>query len=186
MIHIRAAQPQDASAIAELMLYAMQDIVYYFIGEENAQKATTFLQTLISQTGNQYSLENTIVAEVDGVVLGQLCCYPGEDIISLRAPVLAELAENYARSIDPEIETQAGEMYIDSLAVSPLARGRGIGKMLLLYAIDLYCTCQHKTLGLLVDRDNPQAKKLYLQLGFREVGHKSVFGKEMFHLQFSP
>jgi len=184
MIQIRKAQSTEATEIAKLMLLAMRDIVYSFIGEENEQRAIRFLQSMISKKGNQYSFENIVVAEHDSILIGQICCYPGKDVFQLRKPILAELAQNYGRKIDLELETQAGEVYIDSLAVSPLARGRGIGKMLLLYAIDRYCKRQNSLLGLLVDRDNPNAKKLYLQLGFREGGRKHIFGKEMFHLQY--
>lgn len=184
MIHIRKARPEEAQALATLMLHAMQDIVFYFIGEADTQKAHAFLTSLIRKPGNQYSYENILVAEEDGILLGQLCCYPGADILQLRAPVLNVLANEYGHHIDPALETQAGEVYVDSLAVSPLARGKGIGKILLLYAIDLYCKQQDGILGLLVDQENPRAKKLYLQIGFREVEQKNIFGKEMLHLQY--
>ncbi len=184
MIQIRKAKSEEAEALATLMLHAMQDIVFYFIGERDTQKAHAFLTSLIRKRDNQYSYENIIVAEEEGVLLGQLCCYPGAAILQLRAPVLDLISNEYGHDINPDIETQAGEIYLDSLAVSPLARGKGIGKMLLLYAIDLYCKRQDGILGLLVDQENPRAKKLYLQIGFREVDQKNIFGKEMLHLQY--
>jgi ribosomal protein S18 acetylase RimI-like enzyme len=52
------------------------------------------------------------------------------------------------------------------------------------FLIDEYVHKRDKTLGLLVDKDNPDAKKLYLKLGFEIVGEKTLVGKNMEHLQF--
>ena len=52
--------------------------------------------------------------------------------------------------------------------------------------IDEYVHRQHKILGLLVDDDNPDAKKLYLKLGFKPAGPKILFGKQLAHLQIAP
>lgn len=85
-----------------------------------------------------------------------------------------------------EDETEAGEIYLDSIAVSHLAQGKGIGKVLLTYVIDHYVVKGAHTLGLLVDEENPKAKSLYLKVGFEEVGKKKLFGKRMQHLQIGP
>jgi len=42
-----------------------------------------------------------------------------------------------------------------------------------------------KTLGLLVDEDNPAAKRLYLNMGFVIVKPVYIFQKNMEHLQYS-
>jgi ribosomal protein S18 acetylase RimI-like enzyme len=88
--------------------------------------------------------------------------------------------------LSPEDETQAGEYYIDSLGVRPELQGRGIGAQLLLFVIDKYVTRQRKTLGLLEDEENPDARKLYLKLGFKSVGIETLVGKRMEHLQLEP
>jgi len=54
---------------------------------------------------------------------------------------------------------------------------------MLRFLINEYVNNRNKTLGLLVDKDNPQAKKLYLRLGFVPVGEKTLAGKSMEHLQ---
>jgi len=51
------------------------------------------------------------------------------------------------------------------------------------FLIDEYVYKSNETLGLLVDKDNPAAKKLYLKLGFEFVGNKTFAGKQMEHLQ---
>lgn len=184
MIEIRQALPSDAAAIAPLMFAAMEEILYHFLDRRDKHEAIAFLQRHIGLSGNQYSFEHIIVAEQDGVVIGELCLYPGEDLQELRAPIIAYLQMNYKRTIPLEAETQAGEVYIDSLAVDEATRGLGIGKLLLLYAMDRISVRQKRTLGLLVEESNPGAKRLYESLGFAVMQRKSLFGKEMEHLQY--
>lgn len=185
MIEIRKAVAKDAAQIAPIMLLAMEEIVYFFLGENNKEKAIAFLEEHIAKPANQYSFENIIVAENDGVISGQICLYAGAELQKLRTPILRYLEEKYDNLLDLEKEAQDGEIYIDTLAVSPDAQGKGIGKMLLLYAIDYYVTMRQQVLGLLVDKENPDAKKLYLKIGFKAVGHLEIFEKEMEHLQYS-
>ena len=76
-------------------------------------------------------------------------------------------------------------MYIDTLAVSPNTQGKGIGKQLIQYAIDEVVVKQKKVLGLLVDKDNPAAKRLYERIGFKVVKDIRIFGKVMEHMQYA-
>lgn len=185
MIHIRKASSADAGAIAPIMLAAMEEIVYYLIGEQDRQKAIAFLEHHIAQTGNQYSYEHIFVAEEEGNIIGEICLYPGSSLEQLRAPVLAYLHTHYQRDLPLAAETQEGEIYIDTIAVSAETRGKGLGKMLLLYVIDLFVHRYHEVLGLLVEKENPKAKKLYLNMGFKPVGQVNLFEKELEHLQYS-
>lgn len=184
MIQIRKAQPQDIDSIAELMFLAMEEIVYFFLGTDNKEEGISFLQQHIAAHGNQYSLENIIVAEENQVILGQICIYEGRLLQTLRKPILDYLATTYGKEVLLEQETQSGETYIDTIAVADTARGRGIGNMLLLYAIDLFVNQRGEVLGLLVDKENPNAKRLYLKVGFQIKETKTIFGKEMDHLQY--
>ncbi|SFS90154.1 GNAT family N-acetyltransferase [Sphingobacterium wenxiniae] len=184
MITLRRAHITDATQLASIMLLAMEDIIYYFIGKRDYQEAVAFLQYWIEQPCNQYSYENILVAEEKGEILGQICLYPGEDLDKLRSPILQQLKEKYGQDFLLEAETQAGEIYIDTIAVSTNAQGKGIGKKLLHYAIDEYVYKRKQTLGLLVDKDNPDAKKLYLKVGFKAVNECHIFQKDMEHLQF--
>ena len=58
-------------------------------------------------------------------------------------------------------ETQAGELYIDSLAVDPEYRGMGIAKQLLEATIQKSREMHLPATGLLVDTGNPRAELLY-------------------------
>lgn len=180
---IRRARKDESAQIAQLMLLAMEEIVYAFLGNHNSEEALKFMHLLVRQEGNQYSFENTWVAEEDSQVVGSITVYDGAKLQQLRQPILNLLSENYKRKVSPENETEPGEFYIDTIAVHPDHRGKGLGTMLLRFAIDHFVYQQGKTLGLLVDIQNPKAKNLYLQLGFEKVGEKQLMGRPYEHLQ---
>lgn len=180
---IRKAVWSDAEAIAECLLLAMEEIVFHFIGDDDPVKAKKFLLHFVERENNQYSYENCRVVESDGKIVAAIDIYDGADLHALRAPVIAYVRGHYNPDFDPEDETGAGEFYIDSLGVAPGQQGKGIGSKLLDHVIDEYVTRNHQTLGLLVDEDNPDAKKLYLKLGFISAGKTTLAGKRMEHLQ---
>lgn len=129
-----------------------------------------------------YSWRNTTIAEVDGVRAGMVTAYDGKYYRDWRRKTF-ELAEEVWNSTFPgmEDEAEAGEYYIDSLAVLPAYRGHGIGQKLLLQAIE-----QGKALGLkvtlAVDPANERAQRLYRSLGFTDDGHLFIFGHDYFKM----
>ncbi len=183
---IRKARPEDAVVVADIIFLAMEDILYQFIGKRDREIALSFLTDLLKQQGNQYSYENCWVAEQDGRVAGAVLVYDGAQLAALRMPVARMVRERFDRDFNPEDETGEGEWYIDSLGVIPEMQGRGIGSSLLAFLMDEYTLKQQITLGLLVDRKNPAAKKLYLKLGFKTAGEKTLVGKQLEHLQYQP
>lgn len=185
MAQIRKAKPEDAKHIAPIMLLAMEDIIFHFIGRPDKEEAIHFLEHFIAREKNQYSYQNIWIAEEDNHILGQMCLYKGQLLDGLRQPVLTYLKNEYNREIEVENETGIGEVYLDTIAVSTDAQGKGVGKALLHFAIKEFAQEQQSNLGLLVDKGNPEAKSLYLQTGFQVVNTKNIFGKEMEHLQYS-
>lgn len=185
-IEIRRAKREDANEIAPLLLLAMQDIVYEFIGVKSEEKARHFLMPLINEKTNQYSYENCWVVEREGVVVGVANVYDGASLELLRSPVLARIKKMFNRDIFPEDETQPGEIYIDCVGVRSDQQGAGIGSKLFRFLIDEYVNKNQKTLGLLVDKENPHAKRLYLKLGFEVMETVKLTNKELEHLQLRP
>ncbi len=183
-MQIRKAKKEDAIQIAELMILAMTEIVYQFIGKEDFEEGKKFLKTLIEQEKNQYSYECIFVVENQDGILGQICLYPGAQLEQLRQPVLDYIKTQYAIDYEVANETQAGEIYVDTIAVSATAQGKGIGKLLLNHVIEEYVHKNKEVVGLLVDFDNPDAKRLYEKLGFVVKKELSIFGKKMEHMQY--
>ena len=181
---IRKAKEKDAKAIAPYIMLAMDEICYQFIGEKSEEKATQLFVNLISEKANQYSFENCWVVEIENEVVAAAVVYDGAKLQELRKPVAEAIKSMFNKDFNPEDETEAGEYYIDSVGVSPLQQGKGIGSKIFQFLIDEYANNRNETLGLLVDKDNPNAKKLYLKLGFEVVGEKTLTGKKMEHLQY--
>lgn len=180
---IRAANPTDASEIASLLLLAMEDVFYEFIGTNSYKTAENFLRELVEQKGNQYSYENCWVVEIQQQITGVACVYDGGKLNQLRNPVKLAIQEKFQRDFSPEDETQAGEYYIDCVGIHANFQGRGIGSQLFNFLIEEYVGQNSKTLGLLVDLENPKAKKLYQRLGFKTSGQKKLAGMLFDHLQ---
>lgn len=181
---IRKAKPEEASVIAPLILLAMEDITYSFIGARSRKKALQFLEELISEANNQYSYENCWVAASGDTIVAAAIVYSGADLTKLREPVARKIKSMFDRPFTSEDETQAGEYYIDSVGVDPGQQGKGTGSKIFRFLIEEYVDKQGQILGLLVDKDNPNAKKLYLKLGFEVVGEKILAGKQLEHLQY--
>lgn len=183
---IRKAKIEDAKDIASFLFLAMEEITYHFIGRKNAGEAIELLEVLAAQDANQYSYKHTLVAEENGELVGSVTIYDGAKLYELREPVATLIRTKFNIDFNPEDETQPGEYYLDCIGVKPNQQGKGIGSKLLQFAIDEYVARRKLTLGLLVDKANPQAKKLYLQSGFKVVGEKTLVGKCMEHLQITP
>lgn len=79
-------------------------------------------------------------------------------------------------------ETDPQEWYLDSLAVWPEYRHQGIGAALLNAGIAQACTAG-KPAGLLVDKTNLGARKMYESIGFVRIGDRPFAGIMMDHMR---
>jgi ribosomal protein S18 acetylase RimI-like enzyme len=181
---IRRAIKSDSPFIARYLLLAMEDIIYEFIGEKSHQKALDFLLHFAQRENNQYSYQNCWVAEEDEVIAA-INIYDGSQLSALRKPIAEYIQMHHGKDFNPEDETQAGEFYIDSFGVNPKQQGKGIGSNLLQFLIAEYVVKKQNTIGLLVEENNPSAKKLYLKLGFKSVGYKMLVGEKLEYFQMS-
>lgn len=182
-IRIRKAGYEDSAEIAALLLLAMEEIVYEFLDVRDKQAAFDFMHHMVRAENNQYSYQKVYVACHDGKIVGAVNVYDGALLEELRKPVAQYVTAHTYKPFDPENETGAGEFYIDSIGVSPEWQGRGIGGRLLQHLISEYVQKQGLTLGLLVEKANPAARRLYEKVGFRKTGEKILVGKVMDHLQ---
>ena len=125
-----------------------------------------------------YSWRNTIIAEVGGERVGMLTSYDGRHYHDMRIRTMA-LVKEYLGIEFPNMEDEAipGEYYLDSLAVMPEHRGKGIGRSLLLSGIEAGHAAG-LTVTLAVDPVNERAKKLYRSLGFEPAGKLFIFGHD--------
>ncbi len=185
-ITIRKGKPDDASRIASLIIMAMtEECCLYFCGEKHSiDDFHEAMTTLALRTDSQYSYLNTLCAvdEKDNIV-GVCTSYDGALLHQLRKAFIDTAWERWGmdHSNMPD-ETQAGELYIDSLAVDPEYRGMGIAKQLLEATIQKSREMNLPATGLLVDTGNPRAELLYNKVGFRVVDTNTWGGHPMKHM----
>ena len=184
-IKICKATKEQASEIARLIMMAMTDeCCLYFCGDgyglEDFRKMMTML---VKREDSQYSYRNTLVAMDGNRVVGVSVSYDGGKLHELRQAFI-EAAKEYLGKDHSGMadETQAGELYLDSLAVLPEYRRMGIGTLLLKATKEKAETMGLPVVGLLVDKDNPNAETLYASIGFRYANDSQWGGHAMKHL----
>ena len=185
-LKIRKAKNHEANQLAEYLMLAMEGFVYTMIAEKKREKGITCLTYFCRQENNQYSYKNCWVVELNNEIIAAANVYDGADLLALRAPVIQYIRENYNPVFNPEIETEAGEFYIDTFAVHPSFQGKGIGLKILEFLIEEYVVNQKIPLGLLLESDNVAANKLYTKAGFRYVQKREFLTKVLDHLQIKP
>lgn len=184
------ASIEQAESIASLIMLAMNhECCQNFAGPSHTlEDFHRMMTTLVRRDDSQYSYRNAMVAlddnTTDGhpVVAGVIVGYDGADLHRLRETFLQAAKEFLGQDFrGMDDETQAGEYYIDSLAVNESYRHQGLATQLLKKLIDQ--KGQRQPVGLLVDKGNPGAERLYRSLGFEYVNDATWGGHEMRHLQ---
>lgn len=174
-IEIRDARPEDAGIVAWVVLTALD------MDESQKERLTE----TCAEADTLYSWENTRLAFVDGKPAGGLIAYPGEKYARLRAKTWPRCWD-----ISPEtlaataIETQAGEFYLDSMALLPEYRGLGLGKMLMEDAVQKAAELGFEYASLIVDKSKPGLVEHYSKIGFVKDGSMEFFGHDYFRMKF--
>lgn len=166
------------------MMEAMNhECCQWFAGPEHTlEEFQALLVRLIQAEQTQYSYLNTIVCRSGNDVAGIAVSYDGGQLHQLRQPFIDACLEAFGRdhSNIPD-ETEAGELYLDTLCVDSRYRGHGIGRRLIAATIEKGRT-MNLPVGLLVDDGNPRARKLYESLGFQFKNANSWGGHSQRHL----
>lgn len=187
-LHIMPAVRSQAPRIARLIMMAMSDdCCCHFCGPQHTlDDFYRMMIHLVEIEHSQYSYRNTIVAMLDGTLAGSLTCYDGALLRQLRE-AFVDCAKRYLGRdfTGMDDETGPGELYLDSLAVNPEYRHRGVATALLHAGIDRARSLSIPLAGLLVDMDNGDAERLYGQLGFTWVDDTTWAGHPMRHLVIS-
>lgn len=162
-MNIRPATVKDAPLIAWVVLTALDLDV-----SDPGPTASS-----CADEKSLYSWRNTLVAEDDsGRPIGAIISYPGDDYMRMREYTWPSLWTD----IDPEAirntprEALPGEFYLDSMAILPEARGNGLGKQLMLAAMERGRRLGYDRFALIVDVDKPHLRDYYASLGFRPAG----------------
>lgn len=182
-LHFRPATADDARFVARHVLEALHWHMYEVPLSAAQTQAWDELTEVCRRDDVLYSHRHALLAEIDDEPVGLILAYDGAHYHSLRTRTFALLPAFAGMDVDSmEDEATVGEYYIDSLAVAPKARGRGVGRALLAQAVQRAARLQLRP-TLLVDPDNPGARRLYAAAGFRENGSVTAFGQTYLRMQ---
>ena len=180
-IEIRPGRIADAPFIAKGVAMAIGDeSIRFYCGEDYL----SVLEGIAALEISQYSYRNALIAEADGLAVGVAVSYDGGRLEELRTPTLRHIFETVSKNHQIPDETGPGELYLDTLAVLPGFRGKGIGGMLIEATKERAKDLGLPAVGLLVDFDNATAQKLYAGHGFTQAGDGDFLGHPMHHLSF--
>ncbi len=179
---IRPATPDDAREVAPLFVLAMGHIAGVLANSTRNEDAIQFLEMFFKRADNQYSYQNTLVFETKKGILGSVTGYDGACLQDLRQPILEQVRKEQPE-FTPNDETEAGEYYLDCVATNEDYQGQGIGKKLINAFCEKAGSLGFKRVGLIVDLENPDSKKIYEKLGFYIAGEKNFMGHRYFHMR---
>lgn len=185
MIEIREATKALSAEIARLIMMAMTDdcCLHFCADGYGLDDFLGMMTSLVEREDSQYSYRNTLVAMVDIKVVGIAVSYNGGQLHELRK-AFVDAAKTHIGKDHSEMddETQAGELYLDSLAVLPEYRRQGIAQRLLKATKKKADKMGLPYVGLLVDKGNPAGEALYASAGFLYVNDSQWGGHPMKHL----
>ncbi len=182
---IRDARPEEAPFLAKCVMAGM----HFYDFETDIPGDNEIFERLVAcerRTDTLYTYVHTRVAEMDGIAVGSLLSYPGDIYRELRHKAFTELwPELSEMDATSDQETDPGEYYLDSLAVLPQYRGKGIGRGLLRDGIEKGRSLGYTKVALVADSEMPHLISLYSSLGFIPEGHRHVFGVDFQRMVYS-
>lgn len=185
------ATPDDAGFIAEAIMGALgPELCVELAGApDNLPAVRQLFTALAACDDSQYSYRNTLIAKnSEGKDIGALVFYDGALLRSLRKAFVTAANQILGWGITEADfekwgdETGPDQIYLDSLYVTPENRGHGVATALINAAVT-QSKSSGKPCGLLVEKENIDARRLYVSLGFRPVGISNFFSTPMLHLQ---
>lgn len=191
-MQILPAAPVHAPLIGRAIVMAIGDEITRNLAgpHHTAADVEALFASLAVRDDTQYSFRNALVAvDDDGAVAGVVVGYDGAGLLRMRRIFFSEAAKQIGLDFGPDAdemapETTPDEFYLDTLAVFPQYRGRGVARTLIAAAADRAADCG-KPLGLLVDKTNTRARALYDSIGFRPVDEREFAGELMDHMQLA-
>lgn len=180
-ITIRQANPLDAPAIAPLIYEAIGDIAHRLTGEQEREQVLATLEALVRGEDNRHSYKNTFVAVEQTTLLGIVVLYNGVDGEQLDRALEKWLAAKDAPTA-LDVEAHADEYYIDTICVTPQARGKGVGTLLLAFSEQAARDSGYNKLSLNVETAKLDARRLYERIGFVVTEPWTIIDEPFHHM----
>jgi ribosomal protein S18 acetylase RimI-like enzyme len=176
-LRLRAASPEDALGAADLIYETMGTFGDYLFGQPGREESIRVVAALFRRPGHLLSFEHSTLAEADGGIVGIAQAFPGAELwkaaLGLMRACIRCFGLRFAlglawRGLPLASEPVAGadEYYVQTLAVSPSFRNRGIGRALLQNAQRQTAERGFPVCSLDVMLNNPDALRFYQREGF--------------------
>ncbi|KHO12538.1 acetyltransferase, GNAT family [Latilactobacillus curvatus] len=182
---IRQATVADAKSVLPIINIVFEEMEMPLFQKIPLEDLFGILEQAFAMPEYRYSYANTLVYEEDGQVLGIVVGFPEEKeahIDDALAPLFLQIGLPETTRFFTDKEAQPGEWHIDTIAVVPQARGKGVGSKLLA-ACESVAKANHKQIiSLNVDFNNPGAKKLYEKMGYQVVGELMIGNHQYEHM----
>ena len=185
-VQLRAATPEDASAIAGICLLAGGGVFEYLYGcaqsDTNAESILTKLSALAS---TPYAYRRFTMAEMDGAVVGGVNVISVPDLINAEEAILPAMFQTLGLSRMTVFRTafrririglrmrgqrpDAATLVLANVAVFGEYAGKGIGEQLVQHVLDRAAKENYPSVSLVVWDSNSRARTLYQRMGFELV-----------------
>jgi ribosomal protein S18 acetylase RimI-like enzyme len=177
-ITLRPATPEDAAAAAPLIYSTMGTLGDFLFGQPSPEGTIRVLAALFREPGHILSHQFSTLAEAEGTIAGIAQEIPEADLskATLRLPWAFTKCFGWRAAIGLawrgfplafEGDAEAGELYVNTLAVASAYRKRGIGRALLEDAERRARDLNIPACSLSVMLHNTEAFNFYQRVGFR-------------------
>ncbi len=179
IMDIRKATIEDSAAIARNVMAAMGYDVFSETVDDGIRVMMDGMAEICAREDTLYSWRNTLVACVEGEFAGSLTSYDGGDYLRMREVTFGLAHEKFGWTPPMmDDETRAGEWYLDSLAVLPAFRRRGLAQLLVSQMFEVAEALGFAKVSLIVLASSDRLIAHYESFGFRPDGHLDCFGHD--------
>ncbi len=181
-ITLRQATPSDARFLALTLMEAMGGEIMERLDEcsvtADDEKRLAMLTSICERDDTLYTWRyGTIAQTADGIMAGASIAYPGAEYHQRRLVSFSLVKEIITFDIHQmEDESEAGEFYLDTLAVLPAFRRQGVAHALMQHWL-LQAQESGLTATLACSTTNFRAKQLYESMGLSDAGLIFIFGE---------
>jgi ribosomal protein S18 acetylase RimI-like enzyme len=167
-INLKAAQPEDASQIAPLVIEAgngFYEFLFEGFGPESA--LVQIIEQMVSADKGPYGYQHYQIAERNGRFAGFVNAFPAKSVQDQdRGPIPKE-RWNHIAPMNEVMDLES--FFLNSIGVSVDERRRGVGQALLKSVLVRAKQLGFKSVTLLVWEENHSARRLYERHGFKVV-----------------
>jgi ribosomal protein S18 acetylase RimI-like enzyme len=177
-LSLRPATPDDAGLAAAIIYETMGTLGDYLLGQNNREDTIRTLAILFRERRHLLSYQFSTLAELQGEIVGIAQALPGADLWKAAIGLARACAKclglgaalrlawrGLPLAFEPDAE--AGEFYVETLAVAPTSRNRGIGRVLLEDAERRARDLNFPVCSLSVMLHNTDALRFYQRVGYR-------------------